>query len=78
MPNVDPGHLSRLISTREKLGVALAEGPSARDLPALSREYRQILREIAAIEAHKEEADVVDEIAARRGAKTSRRTKRPS
>ena len=78
MPKADPGRLARLIPTRDKLAAALADGPSQRDLPAISREYRMILREISAIGAQKEEADVVDQLAARRGAKAPRRSRRSS
>jgi|SRR6516162_2621341 hypothetical protein len=70
--------LAGLIYTRDKLAAALCDEPSDRDLPPLAREYRQILREIATIDAQKEEADVIDEIASRRSAKASRRAKRPS
>jgi hypothetical protein len=78
MPKADPGQLDRLTTTRDRLARALADGPSARDMPALSREYRMILREISAIGAQKEEADVVDQLAARRGAKAPRRSRRSS
>jgi hypothetical protein len=78
MPEADPGRLARLTTTRDRLAEVLAGGPSARDLPALSREYRMVLREISAIDAQKEEADVIDQLATRRSAKTSRRAKRPS
>jgi hypothetical protein len=72
------GRLAGLIYTRDKLAAALCDDPSDRDLPALSREYRIVLREISAIDAQKEEADVIDQLADRRSAKASRRTKRPS
>jgi hypothetical protein len=78
MPRADPGRLARLIATRDQLVLALADSPSARDLPGISRELRQLLREISAIEAQKEEADVVDQLAARRGAKAPRRSRRSS
>jgi hypothetical protein len=76
MPKADPGRLARLITTRDQLAQALADGPSGRDLPNMSREYRQVLREISVIEAVKEEPDAVDEITARRAAKGSRRAAR--
>jgi hypothetical protein len=78
MPKADPDRLARLTTTRDQLTAALADSPSARDLPGLSRELRQILREVSAIGEQKEQADVIDEIAGRRSAKASRRAKRPS
>jgi hypothetical protein len=78
MPKADPGRLARLIATRDKLAAALADGPSQRDLPAISREYRMLLAEIDSIYAKDDEADVVDQLAARRGAKTARRAQRSS
>ena len=72
------GRLDRLIATRDKLAIALADDPSQRDLPALSREYRMVLAEIDSLNTKDDEADVVDQLAARRGAKTARRTTRSS
>jgi hypothetical protein len=70
--------LERLIATRDKLAIALAEEPSPRDLPALSREYRMLLAEIDSINAKDGGPDVVDQLAARRGAKAARRSRRSS
>jgi hypothetical protein len=78
MPKADPGRLSRLTTTRDKLAQALAEEPSARDLPALSREYRMVLAEIDSLTAKDVGPDVVDQLAARRGAKGSGRAQRSS
>ena len=72
------GRLDRLIATRDKLAIALADDPSQRDLPALSREYRMVLAEIDSLNTTDDEADVVDQLAARRGTKTARRTQRSS
>ena len=72
------GRLDRLIATRDKLAIALADDPSQRDLPALSREYRMVLAEIDSLNTKDDEADVVDQLAARRGAKTARRAQRSS
>ena len=75
---VERGRLDRLIATRDKLAIALADDPSQRDLPALSREYRMVLAEIDSLNTKDDEADVVDQLAARRGAKTARRAQRSS
>ena len=72
------GRLDRLIATRDKLAIALADEPSQRDLPALSREYRMLLAEIDSINAKDGGPDVVDQLAARRGAKAPRRSRRSS
>jgi hypothetical protein len=72
------GRLDRLIATRDKLAVALADDPSQRDLPALSREYRMVLAEIDSINGKDGEPDVVDQLTARRGTKAARRTQRSS
>ena len=72
------GRLERLTATRDKLAIALADDPSQRDLPALSREYRMVLAEIDSINAKDDEPDVVEQLAARRGAKAARRTRRTS
>jgi hypothetical protein len=73
-----PGRLQRLIATRDKLAAALADGPSQRDLPAISREYRMLLAEIDSINAKDDGPDVVDQLAARRGAQAARRAGRTS
>jgi hypothetical protein len=73
-----PGRLQRLIAIRDKLAAALADGPSQRDLPAISREYRMLLAEIDSINAKDDGPDVVDQLAARRGAKAARRARRTS
>ena len=72
------GRLQGLIATRDKLAAALADGPSQRDLPAISREYRMLLAEIDSINAKDGGPDVVDQLAARRGAKAPRRSRRSS
>ena len=72
------GRLERLTATRDKLAIALADDPSQRDLPALSREYRMVLAEIDSLNTKDDEADVVDQLAARRSAKNARRAQRSS
>jgi len=73
-----PGRLQRLIATADKLAAALADGPSQRDLPAISREYRMLLAEIDSINAKDDGPDVVDQLTARRGAQAARRAGRTS
>ena len=68
----DMGRLARLLATRDSLAAAIAKCEAARDLPALCREYRLLLAEIDAVDV-REETDVVDQLAARRGAKDSGR-----
>lgn len=62
--------LARLAALRDRLEAALAADPSTRDLPALSREYRQLLGQIRELHTP-EETDVVDQLAKRRDAKGS-------
>lgn len=64
----DPDRLARLIDVRDRLEAAIAACKSPRDLPALSREYRMTLAEIDSIDV-REGTSVVDQLAARRGAK---------
>jgi hypothetical protein len=70
--------LARLTDTRDKLAAALAADPSPRDLPAISREYRMVLGELAELDAKKETPDVVDQLAARRQAAPACRATRSS
>lgn len=78
MPRTDErGRLERLVATRDKLAIALADEPSQRDLPALSREYRMVLAEIDSLNTKDDETDVVDQLSARR-AQATRRAERPS
>ena len=72
MAESDEGRLPRLIEVRDRLAKAIAACKSPRDLPALSREYRLTLAEIDSIDV-RQETDVVDQLAARRGAKDSGR-----
>lgn len=72
MRSDDRDRVSRLIDTRDRLQAAIAACKAPRDLPALSREYRMTLAELDAL-SPREEADVVDQLAARRGAKDSGR-----
>lgn len=61
----------RLIAARDKLATAIADCDSARELPALVREYRLVLAELAGLGLGDQEGDVVDQLAKRRNAKTS-------
>jgi hypothetical protein len=70
--------LAGLIYTRDKLAAALCDEPSDRDLPALSREYRIVLREIDSLHTTEDGVDAVDQLAGRRRAKGSGRTARSS
>jgi len=65
---VSAGDVGRLTALRGRLEVALEECGSARDLPSLSREYRQLMAELRELHTS-EEVDVVDQLAYRRGAK---------
>jgi hypothetical protein len=65
---------TRLTDTRDRIAAALQDC-TARDLPALSREYRQVMAELDEL-AGEEVVDAVDQLAARRDAKTARRPKR--
>jgi hypothetical protein len=60
--------LERLVSVRDRLAASIEACESGRDLPALSREYRAVLSEIAAI-GTEEVSDVVDQLAERRSSK---------
>jgi len=62
----------RLIAARDKLAAAIEDCSSARELPGLVREYRLLLAEIAGIGTGEETADVVDQLARRRRAKTDK------
>ena len=66
----DPGRVARLIDTRDRLAAAIAGCRASRDLPGLSREYRLVLAEIDSLTTE-EGVSVVDQLAARRGAKGS-------
>lgn len=71
MPIGDPdGRVARLHYTRDLLAAALDACESARDLPALSREYRIVLAELDGLSGD-EETSVVDQLAQRRRAKGS-------
>ncbi len=65
--------LERLGDTRDRIEAAIAACESARDLPALSREYRLLCAEIDALQP-RAEVDGVDEITRRRAAKRAART----
>lgn len=62
----------RLTEARDKLAAAIEKCDSARELPGLVREYRLVLAEIAGLGAGEETADVVDQLAKRRSAKTAK------
>lgn len=67
----------RLVATRDQLCNALQGCKSARDLPALSREYRAVLSELDSL-APEEVSSVVDQLAQRRKTKGSTRARRSS
>lgn len=54
--------LLRLISLRDILDAAIMECESKRDLAALSRQYRETIREIEEIEGMNSGDDEIDEI----------------
>ena len=60
------GRLERLISLRDILEAAIDECESKRDLAALSRQYRDTIREIEEIEGAGNDHDEIGEILARR------------
>jgi hypothetical protein len=62
---------NRLTEARDKLAAAITECDSGRELPGLVREYRMVLAEIAGLGLGGEVADVVDQLAKRRNAKTA-------
>lgn len=61
----------RLRATRDRLNAALDQCESARDLAALSREYRLTLAELDELTPTSEEASAVDEISERRTARAA-------
>lgn len=58
----ETGQLEQLKELRNKLAVAIDACDSMRDLAALSRQYRETLREIAEIEGMEEADDEIAEI----------------
>ena len=56
------GRLERLVSLRDKLENAIDECDSKRDLAALSRQYRETLKEIEEIEGVSDGEDEIDKI----------------
>lgn len=66
----EPSHADRLDLDRERLEAAMSEA-SPRELPALVREHRAVLKELAAMEKPKE-GSTRDQLAAKRAARTSR------
>jgi hypothetical protein len=63
--------VKRLIKTRNQLAAAIAACESARDLAPLSREYRQVLRELDSLQPPQERRDGIDEITRRRAARAA-------
>lgn len=63
------GRLEALTVLRDALAEAIAAGPSTRDFPALSREYRAVMAEIAELAPVELRGDAVDEISQRRAAR---------
>lgn len=67
-----PSRLDRLKALRSIAEAALAAALPAREIAAISKEYRALLAEIEKLEASATKAgDPVDEIAARRAARRS-------
>lgn len=56
------GRLSQLIELRDKLATAIDECESMRDLAALSRQYRETIREIEEIEGQGNNDDEIAEV----------------
>jgi len=54
--------LNRLIALRDKLSEAIDECDSKRDLAALSRQYRETLKEIEEIQGDDHGEDEIDKI----------------
>lgn len=54
--------LTRLLALRDKLEEAINECDSKRDLAALSRQYRETLREIEEIEGGDNGEDEIDKL----------------
>lgn len=82
--SADSSRLERLVALRAIHEALMAEGLTARDAAAVSREYRATLAEIDELAPKTEIGDPVDEIAQRRAArrpssaKNQARAKRPS
>lgn len=57
----------RLIELRDILESAISECDSKRDLAALSRQYRETLREIEEIESEEDNSDEIAAILSERG-----------
>ena len=55
----EDGRLSQLIALRQKLAFAIDECESKRDLAALSRSYRETIKEIEEIEGNEPEEDEI-------------------
>ena len=62
------GRLDRLKRLREILNERIEDGPGARDLAQLARQYRETLKEIDEIEGVGVSADEISEIIKRRQA----------
>lgn len=63
--------ITRLRATRDRLRAALESCESARDLAALSREYRLTLAELDELSPTAEEVSALDEISERRTARAA-------
>lgn len=60
--------LDRLIELRDVLEAAITECDSKRDLAALSKQYRETLKDIEEIEGTVQDGDEISEILAERAA----------
>ena len=58
----DDGRLEQLTTLRDILAVSIDECESSRDLAALSRQYRETIREIESIESGEDDGDEIASI----------------
>jgi hypothetical protein len=65
---------ARLVQVRDQLAEAIAGCESTRDLPALSREYRLVLIQLAALDGGDKDGGTVGDLAKRRRARRSAET----
>lgn len=68
IPNGEVTRLERLVALRDRLETAIDECESMRDLAALSRQYRETLREIEELDGGNRSVDEIGEILAMRDA----------
>lgn len=54
--------LEQLIALRDKLASAIDDCDSKRDLPALSRQYRDVIKEIEELQKNEASGDTIDQL----------------